>query len=459
MPNFRFKALLQNDGWVSPAYVCTDAQGDITSIASDKKDGQSVEDVNGYAVPGFQNAHSHAFQYAMAGIAESHKSGADADDFWSWREAMYKVALRLDPQQLEDVAAMLYAEMVRHGYTNVAEFHYLHHDKDGKRYANLAEMGERLVAAAHKAGIKITLVPMFYQQGGFGHAPLEHQRRFISPTIEDYYELFERTKKTTQEHAHSNYGFGIHSLRAVRPEDIIKILNELNEKIPVHIHISEQLKEIEDAKTFLQARPVEWLLNNCPVSEQYHLVHATHLVENEVQGIANCGAHVVLCPSTEGNLGDGLFPLNNYQDIGGKWSIGTDSHIGLNPLEELRLLDYGQRLTTHKRNIFNSVNENDSGKYAFNQALLAGRMAMNNGNRTYFGVGQPLDAAVYDGEFPLFAMSSLDSLLSTILYCGDASSILGTLVDASWIVKHTAHNNKDNIFKQFATTIQELDIR
>jgi len=459
MGNYKFKAILQNEGWLSPAYVETNSEGQITHLSNTPNNGVDYENVDGFALPGFQNAHSHAFQYAMAGTAERHKTGVDSDDFWSWRETMYKVALTLDPDQLEHVATMLYAEMARHGYTHVAEFHYLHHDQEGRDYSNLAEMGQRLINAAQKVGIKITLVPMFYQQGGFGIAPQPRQKRFITATIEGYYKLLESTIKATKTYSGANYGFGIHSLRAVAPDDIIASLSQLKEIIPVHIHIAEQLKEVEDAKVYLKARPVEWLLANCEVNENFHLVHATHLTTQEVQGIADAGAHVVLCPSTEGNLGDGLFPLQEFQSLKGKWSIGTDSHVGINPLEELRLLDYGQRLTTHRRNIYQSKDELDSGKYAFHQALLSGRKAMGNSDQKYFEIGQSFDAVVYDAQNPLMATSSFNTLLSTIIYCVDASSTLGTLVNGRWVIKNGKHIDIENITKAFINTLNSLGIR
>lgn len=459
MNNFRFKALLQHDGWLSPAYVSTDEEGVITWLSDKAQDSISYERVEGYALPGFQNAHSHAFQYAMAGIAEVHKPGAVADDFWSWREAMYKVALTISPDQLEAIATMLYAEMARHGYTQVAEFHYLHHDKDGKPYTNLAEMGERLVAAAHSAGIKITLVPMFYQRGGFGMEPQSRQRRFISETIKDYHALLEATEKVILSHSHATHGFGIHSLRAVTPEDIKNALSKVSPELPVHIHIAEQIKEIKDAIDYLGKRPVQWLLDNVEVNERYHLVHATHLDDREIEGIARCGAHVVLCPSTEGNLGDGLFPLGRFQQLGGRWSIGTDSHIGLNPLEELRILDYGQRLTTHQRNIFTSEAEGDSSTYAMRQSLISGRAAMGNDVQRYFQTGQPLDAVVYDAEAPLIACSDLKNVLPTIIYSSDNSHCKGTICNGRWIVQQNRHIKLQSIAESFNQAIKEIGVR
>jgi len=457
--NYSFKALLQNDRWLSPAFVNTDANGSITYISNHPKDNVRYEQVDGYALPGFQNAHSHAFQYAMAGIAETHQTGSVADDFWSWREAMYKVALTISTDQLEAIATMLYAEMVKHGYTQVAEFHYLHHDKDGTPYDNLAEMGERLVSAAQTAGIKITLVPMFYQKGGFGIDPQSHQRRFISSTIEDYHKLLGATKKIVAPHSHASYGFGIHSLRAVAPQDIISSLGSVAHDLPVHIHISEQLKEIEDAVDYLGKRPVQWLLDNANVNHSYHLVHATHLDSSEIRGIAKSGAHVVLCPTTEGNLGDGIFPLKAFQDLGGKWSIGTDSHVGLNPLEELRLLDYGQRLTTHHRNTFTSETQGDSASYAIKQSLISGRAAMGNKESSYFKVGEPLDAVVYDANSPLIAASTLDNVLPTIIYSSDSTHCKGTMIDGRWIVQNNEHVKKEEITTSFLKALADIRVR
>ncbi|HNP20153.1 MAG TPA: formimidoylglutamate deiminase [Fulvivirga sp.] len=455
MKKYRFKGILQNEGWIENATISVDDAGLISSISSES---QNVEQVAGYALPGFQNAHSHAFQYAMAGIAERHQAGKEADDFWSWREAMYQLALTMSPDDLEAVATMLYAEMARHGYTQVAEFHYLHHDIDGKPYANLAEHGERLVSAAQKAGIKITLVPMFYQRGGFGLDPQPRQRRFISKTIEDYDKLLTASKQATSHYSGANLGYGVHSLRAATPDDFVRLLEE-KRTIPFHIHIAEQLKEIEDSISYLKKRPVQWLLDNVNIDDNCHLVHATHLIEEEIKGIANSGANVVLCPSTEGNLGDGIFPLKQFQSLGGKWSIGTDSHIGLNPLEELRILDYGQRLTSHNRNTFTDKNENDSGTYAIKQSQITGRKAMGNTNIKYFAVGQPFDAVVYDANTALLAACSIDNLLSTIVYASDSTWVLGTMVDGKWVVKDQNHSQKEKITLKFKETIQKLKVR
>lgn len=455
MKQYTFKGILQNEGWLESTSVTIDRDGIIVDI--EQVNPNEID--SGYALPGFQNAHSHAFQYAMAGLAEKHDTNAQNGDFWSWREAMYRLALNISPDQLEDVAAMLYAEMVRHGYTSVAEFHYVHHDKNGKQYDNLAEMGSRLVAAAETAGINITLVPIFYQKGGFGVEPNERQKRFISPSVDDYMKLLDASQAVCKHYNGANIAIGIHSMRGVEPEHISEIAQFGPQNLPFHIHISEQLKEIEDAVEYLGKRPVEWLAENVALSDRFHLVHATHLTDNETASIAQAGANVVLCPTTEGNLGDGIFPLRKYQELGGKWSIGTDSHVGLNPLEELRLLDYGQRLTSHKRNTFNSPEQGDSGLFAFEMASTAGRKAMNNFEEKFFEVGKPLNAVIYDDKSPLIGTSSIDNMASTILYSSDASIQEATIISGKEVVTAGQHINNESISNKFFKTIKELGNR
>ena len=452
---FRFEGLLQREGWLAPAYVGVDKDGLIRYLSiKPQPDGSAIEAVLGYALPGFQNGHSHAFQYAMAGLAENHPQGVE-DDFWTWREEMYKCALLVGPEEAEAIAAMLYAEMLRHGYTHVAEFHYLHHDKDGKPYANLAEMGERMVAAAKSAGIKITLVPVFYQNGGFGLELQPRQRRFISKTVDDYLKLLDASKSATKNYADARLGFSVHSLRAVDLKDIIETFKQGPRDLPFHLHVSEQKKEIADCLAYCKQRPMQWLLENLLVDERFHLVHSTHLDDAELKGLAMSKANVVLCPSTEGNLGDGIFRMKEYYQLGGHWSIGTDSHIGLNPLEEFRMIDYRQRLVTNLRSTFTI----DGAKYLVNEAVSSGRKAMAVMANDNFAVGQPLDAVVIDSKSPLIMTSSLSNLLSAIVYTCDASNNLGTLVNGNWIVKQQEHPNHSLIRQKFLSAIRNLGSR
>ncbi len=460
MKIYKFKGLLQEGGWVSPAFVVVSKKGKIKSISDEYMGRDVVTNINGYALPGFQNAHSHAFQYAMAGLAEKHKLNAEADDFWSWREEMYNLALKVTPKQLENIAAMLYSEMIRHGYTNVAEFHYLHHDVDGVQYSKLAEMGKSLIKAAKRSGINITLIPIFYQMGGFGKSSTDKQKRFISSSVEDYLQLLKASKKACKSYSGANIGIGIHSLRGVKGEDIVRVSkDEKTQNLPFHIHIAEQLKEVEDSVSFQGLRPVEWILKNVELSERYHLVHATHLTEEEAEGIAKTNANVVLCPSTEGNLGDGIFPLNLFQKLNGNWSIGTDSHIGINPLEELKLLDYGQRLTSHKRNVFSSKTEGNSADFALKMNLRAGRKAMGNNQIAFFEIGTKFNASVYDADAPLLSVSSLENLTNTIIYACDSSSQLATISSGELVSYRGVHKRKNEIVAQFRESMEELGNR
>jgi formimidoylglutamate deiminase len=448
---FQFIGLLQKEGWISPAYVGVDNSGAIKYL-SDSAPQQAVglEYVHGYALPGFQNAHSHAFQYGMAGMAEKHQKGS-SDDFWSWREAMYACALSMDPEQMQAVATMLYAEMLRKGYTHVAEFHYLHHNKDGTPYDNLAEMGLRLVEAAAFAGIKITLVPVFYQKGGFGKEPQPRQRRFISKTSEEYFHLLDDSAHAIKDKPHARLGFSVHSLRAVDREDILTTFNQGPKEIPFHLHAAEQLKEVEDSVAHLGQRPIEWLLSNMDVNERFHIVHCTHMNDDEVKGLARSGAHAVLCPGTEGNLGDGIFRLTDFKNNGGVWSIGTDSHISLNPLEDLRWLDYAQRFTTHKRNTFD-----DGASILVNTTVKSGRNAMGFGMNNHFEIGKPLDAVVYDAKSPLLSHSKLQHILQAVVYTADASGVFGTLVDGKWVVKFQHHHAEGVIRTQFKNVMNSI---
>jgi formimidoylglutamate deiminase len=452
---YLFTALLQKEGWLTPAYVGVDKDGIIQHLGKDApKEGVAMEVVQGLALPGFQNAHSHAFQYAMAGLAENHPVGTD-DDFWTWREAMYQCALSVNPDQAEAIAAILYAEMLRVGYTHVAEFHYLHHDKDGKPYSHLAEMGERIVAAAKSAGIKITLIPVFYQKGGFGLEPQPRQKRFISKTADDYFNLFEASKLAIKNYEHASLGFSVHSLRAVDLNDIKTTFLQGPKDLPFHLHVAEQKKEVADCLAYCNRRPMQWLFDNVAVNERFHLVHSTHLDDHELQLLAKSGANVVLCPSTEGNLGDGIFRMKEYVKQGGRWCIGTDSHIGLNPLEELRMIDYRQRLITNHRNTF----EGDAAAYMINEAVASGRRAMGINQANHFEPGKPFDAVVYNAQSHLLAETSDKNRLATLLYTADSSRTLGTIVNGRWIVKNQHHVKGHSIKNAFANTLRELKIR
>jgi len=456
MKAYRFKGLLQKDGWLMPAYVRLDSEGKVVEISDKKSKEINYTNINGFALPGMQNAHSHAFQYAMVGLTEQHDL-KNNDDFWAWRKAMYQLALSISPDQMEAIASMLYAEMLRHGYTEVAEFHYVHHQTSGEPYSNRAELGERLVAAAQKVGIKITLIPIFYQKGGFGKAATDGQRRFLSKNINEYQKLVSASEAAVKHYEFAKIAVGVHSLRAVEPNIVKEYIEQLDAQLPFHIHVSEQLKEVEASIAYLGKRPVEWVLDNLNLSENFHLVHATHLTEDEAVRLAKSKAKVVLCPSTEGNLGDGLFSLKTFQKAGGQWSIGTDSHIGLNPFEELRILDYGQRVTSHQRNTFTSDSQGNSGIYGLNNSVFSGRKAMGQDSQNFFEKGNAFDGLVMDGTIPIFNVCSKENLASTMVYASDVSMHLGTIVNGKWVYQKGQTNRA--IKKQFIDALKKLKNR
>ncbi|MGB6145438.1 MAG: formimidoylglutamate deiminase, partial [Rhodanobacter sp.] len=340
--SYRAGRLWRDGEWQRDASFAVDAGGALV----DASDG--IETIGQWVLPGMPNLHSHAFQRAMAGLAE--RRGRADDSFWSWREAMYGFAAVIDPESLQAIAAQIYVEMLKAGYTRVCEFHYLHHRPDGTPYAQAEAMSLALVEAAREAGIGLTLLPVLYMSGGFdGRALGERQRRF-GHDVDGYLRLLD----TLQAHADRDLrvGTALHSLRAVPEAALREVLADSRvRRGPIHIHIAEQIGEVQDCLAIRGARPVEWLFDHAEVDARWCLVHATHLTEAETARIAASGAVAGLCPTTEANLGDGLFPLAAYLDAGGTFGIGSDSHISISPVEELRWLEYGQRLLTRRRNI------------------------------------------------------------------------------------------------------------
>lgn len=457
---FRCEALLTRQGWLANASIAADDKGIIRqvwggSIVAAAHSALPVTEIKGAIIPGFQNAHSHAFQYAMAGLAEHLPANAPSDDFWSWRQAMYKLAGAITPDEHEDIAAMLYAEMLRHGYTAVAEFHYLHHDVSGQPYTERAEMSQRLMAAAERSGIHLTLIPIFYQKGGFGVPARPEQKRFISATATDYDYLHSEIYKVAQSYEGVNVGVGFHSLRAVATSDLLQVLAS-KPKGPIHIHVAEQQQEVDQAISHLRKRPVEWLLDHADLSSQFNLVHATHMNASETARLASSGAVVVVCPSTEGNLGDGFFPIQEYAALGGRYAIGTDSHIGLSAFEELRWLDYGQRLRSQRRNTLCREASDDSGMKLLDSAWTAGRLAMGQEANEYFAPGQSFDAICLDLDHPILVGKPMARWISTAIYAGESTLIKGVLRRGEWVVEQGKHTKIEDISRRFRHSMRSL---
>ncbi len=374
--------------------------------------------LGGPVLPGVVNAHSHAFQRAIAGLTERRSGGAGAsDDFWSWRDRMYSAANRISPDQLEAVASQLYAELLAGGYTQVCEFHYLHNGLDGAPYANAAEMSLALVRAAQRTGMGLTLLPTLYMRSGFTANGLrEDQRRFAS-TPDSIARLVEAVQAQTQGDARINVGVAIHSLRAVNPQALMELAAYAKQGgLPVHIHIAEQTQEVDDCLAQTGQRPIEWLLNHVEVDARWNLVHATHTTPHELAGVQARGASIVICPATEANLGDGVFDLPGYAALQGTWSIGSDSHVTRRWSEELRLLEYSQRLTQRKRNVSAQALGPLSSAAALLDAAMAGGHNATGLALGSIAVGQRADFCVLDTLAPPLLGVPADHMLDALVF-------------------------------------------
>lgn len=397
----------------------------------------------GWAVPGIANLHSHAFQRAMAGLAE--RQTDPADSFWTWRETMYAMAARFTPALLHAVAAQLYVEMLEAGYTTVCEFHYLHHAPDGRPHVPATAMSDALVAAARETGIRLTLLPVLYMTGGFDQRPLSVRQQRFGHDVERYLQLL-GTLRAGQDDT-LRVGCALHSLRAVPPEAMAEVLAGLPADARIHIHIAEQTAEVDECVAVRGARPVQWLLDHAPVDARWTLVHATHLDAAEVQGIVRSGATVAICTTTEANLGDGLFPLRAYLDAGGRWGVGSDSHISVSPVEELRWLEYGQRLWTRRRNIAVAA-----GTPSVGEALLQGVVA-SAANGTGFEAG---DRVLLDAEAPLLAGATAADVLDRWIFSGNAPLVREVEVAGVRVVEGGRHRDRDGIATRYRAAMKAL---
>lgn len=434
---YHFKKILLTSGWAENVSLEVGEDGLISGIEEDA----GGEKVAGIAIPAICNAHSHAFQRAFVGLTE--ERGEKGDDFWAWRKVMYGALTKIGPEELEAIAAWLYVEMLKSGYAGVAEFHYLHHQASGAAYDNPAEMSEALIRAASSSGIDFTLLPVLYQRADFGTAEINEGQRPFFFELEDYAALLGHLKKMCRT------GVALHSLRAV-PEGIISEAAALSNG-PVHIHISEQRKEVDRCLEVHGKRPVEWLLENVDINEIWNLVHATHLTSDEIKGIVKSGATVILCPTTEANLGDGLFLFEKFIAAGGKYSIGSDSHVSIDPREELRLLEYGQRLTSRKR----GVAGRHPGMSLWVAAVKGGASGMGYG-KAGLQVGAPAHIAVLDENSPSLIGRKNCAILDSLVFSGQPNPIRDVMVSGHWQVQDFRHKNEDALKARFVSVMKAL---
>lgn len=422
MAHFHLREGLLPDGWARGVAVTVNEAGGIVAVEPDSPPAAGATPL-GVTVPGVANVHSHAFQRGMAGLAE--RSGPGDDSFWSWREAMYAFTERLGPDELLAVAALLQCEMLECGFTTLGEFHYLHHDPRGRPYADPARMSAALVEAAKRTGMALTLLPVLYRHAGFDGRPAEKgQRRFVTD-LPAFAALVEAAGRHLRTLPHGRLGIAPHSLRAVSVPEIRDVL-PLAEGGPVHIHVAEQEREVEECLDHLGTTPVAHLLETLPVDERWCLIHATHAGPAELAQVARQGAVVGLCPVTEANLGDGIFPAAAFLELGGHFGVGSDSNIRVDLAEELRTLEYGQRLSRRERNLLSAPGES-TGRALLEEAARSGAQALDQPTGA-LAVGRRADFVVLDDDAPLLAGRQGDAILDAWVFGGD-----GRVVTEAWV--------------------------
>lgn len=446
------------DGWAANVLFAVDAAGNVAAVLADQARPDDAEVLAGPVLPGMSNAHSHAFQRAMAGLAEFR--GHPEDSFWTWRDLMYRHAGRITPALMSAVAHWLYIEMLKAGYTGVAEFHYLHHDADGKPYADAGEMSHRLARAAADAGIGITLLPVLYSHGGFGGRPASAaQRRFLHDT-ERYLALVEGLRSRYAPTPDTRVGMAFHSLRAVDAAQIVtglQALPSLDARAPVHLHIAEQQAEVRDCLQWSGQRPVQWLYEHIPVDERWCLVHATHVDHAEAAAMAASGAVVALCPTTEANLGDGIFPARTYLDAAGpsRWAIGSDSHITVDVAEELRMLEYSQRLVHQRRAVLASATHASAGRAMIEDALQGGARALGLPGAG-LAQGSRADWVVLDPDHPALLGREQDALLDSWIFTGGRACVRDVMTAGRWRVRAGRHVSEEAAYGAFRSAVRAL---
>lgn len=454
MPLFLAPAIRLADGWAREALLDIDERGFIASVTPDAR-ADGAQRLSGPVVPAIVNLHSHSFQRALAGLGER-KAGAD-DDFWSWREVMYRFLDRLTPEQAKAIAAQLYTEMIEAGYSRVCEFHYVHRAPNAEHYEDPLSMAWAHVEAARETGIALTLAPCLYSYGHFGGiAPSPGQRRFIN-SADSYLKSFSRLSSIARQQGDFDLAVCFHSLRAVTPSQIDLVLSATPRDIPVHIHVAEQMKEVEACLAWSGERPVEWLLNHVELNDRWRLVHATHMTEHETVSAARSGAVAVVCPTTEGNLGDGFFPAAPWLDAGGALGIGTDSQITVNPAEELRLFEYGRRLQQQRRSLSATPDQPHPGARLWLEAAKAD--TRGGGAQTgVLAAGMRADFLVLDGEHVNFAGREGDALLDTLVFVSGPGPlpILENWIGGRRITQNGRHPRSEQIRREYIRVLSEL---
>lgn len=443
-----FETALLPQGWADRVRI-TLSDGVIRNVTRGA-DPDPLDERHTIGIPGAGNVHSHAFQRAIAGLTE-HRRGSDS--FWSWRESMYAFVQKVTADELAAIAAQAYVEMLEAGITRVAEFHYLHHAPNGEHYSDIAEHALRLVEAATATGMGLTLLPVFYAHGGVGGQPARpSQSRFVN-SLDSYERLLTASTRAVSTAPFASIGIAAHSLRAVTPAELDALV-ALAARRPIHIHIAEQLDEVEQWQQWAGCRPVEWLLDHAQIDERWCLVHATHVTEQELDRVANSSATVGLCPTTEANLGDGLFPAREFLRRGGQFGIGTDSNIRIDFAEELRLLEYGQRLIHRERNVLHESEQRSTGRTLYEKSLAGARSTLAQ------PIGELREGCIADivslsNAVPSMRNRTGDTLLDSWIFTN------ADAVDCVWtagakVVRAGRHDRRDEIAQHYALALERL---
>ncbi len=449
-PILRFHAThaLLPQGWARDVRIAS--QGGMLVEVTPGVPAEAGDTALAIALPGLGNLHSHAFQRGMAGLTEI--GGNSGDSFWSWRELMYRFLAHLQPEAMQAIAEQAYVEMLESGFTRVGEFHYLHHGPDGAPYANRAEMAERIAAAARSSGIGLTLLPVFYAHADFGGAaPNPAQRRLIHD-VDGFAELLKGCTRALQGQDDAVLGFAPHSLRAVTGEELSALL-PLNTG-PVHIHIAEQTREVDTCVAWSGMRPVQWLYEHAPVDARWCLVHATHITGAELQQIVASHAVAGLCPITEANLGDGLFPMQAFARAGGRFGVGSDSNVLIDAAEELRLLEYGQRLHLRGRNVLAPGDGQSTGRWLYEQSLNGAAQAL--GVASGLQVGAPADLVELDPDHPALIARDGDALLDSWVFAARNGAVRSVWRQGRQLVRDGRHPQREAVAARFAAALRPL---
>lgn len=458
-----------SDGWARNVAVEINPNGDFIAVQRLKPGNHNeYQTVAGCVVPGMPNCHSHAHQRAMAGLGEKaawdgdtngKSEGKAIDSFYTWRTAMYHYLEHIQPQHLYAIAQQLYMEMLKAGYTHVGEFQYLHHDQKGTAYANKAEMTLQCMQAASDLGIGFTALPVLYRYGGLGgQVPLVGQKRFLND-VEGFCDIVQSLLAAVKKSEHHNCAVGIapHSLRAITESLLNEVIDALPKKqlAAIHIHIAEQSSEVDDCLAWCGERPLEWLFNRFDVDQQWCLIHATHLNEQETTRFAQSAAVAGLCPTTEANLGDGFFNLSDYVNQGGVWAIGSDSHISISPVEELRWLEYAQRLLYKQRNVMANKRNLNTGMALYCSALAGGRQS-SGAKIARIAAGQRADFIVLDSQHPRLYRRADEILMDSWLFSGNENLVQDVYVGGCKVIDCGRHINQEKITHSFKRAIDEL---